>query len=67
VELSVDSNQQQDTISPSRSILTVFDQRTTKVEMSEKSAFRPCSRDLAVFFKSTGWADLRQVDMTQLG
>jgi hypothetical protein len=24
--------------------------------MSEKSAFRPCGRDLVAFFNSTGWA-----------
>jgi hypothetical protein len=30
--------------------------------MSEKSAFRPCGRDLVEFFNSTGWAFLVQVD-----
>jgi hypothetical protein len=29
--------------------------------MSKKSAFRPCGRDLAEFFKSTGWALYRHV------
>lgn len=27
-----------------------------RMHMSEESAFRPCGRDLAEFFKSTGWA-----------
>jgi hypothetical protein len=26
------------------------------IHMDEKSAFRPCGRDLREFFKSTGWA-----------
>jgi len=29
--------------------------------MSEKSAFRPCGRDLVEFFNSTGWAFYVQV------
>jgi hypothetical protein len=32
------------------------------IHMSEKSAFRTCGRDLVVFFNSTGWAFLVQVD-----
>ena len=28
------------------------------IQMSEKPALRPCSRDLAEFFKSTGWASI---------
>ena len=29
---------------------------STASHMSEKSAFRPCGRDLVEFFNSTGWA-----------
>jgi hypothetical protein len=29
--------------------------------LDEKSAFRPCGRDLVEFFNSTGWACLGQV------
>jgi hypothetical protein len=33
-----------------------------RIHMSEKSAFRPCGRDLVEFFNSTGWAFFVQVD-----
>ena len=32
-----------------------------KIHLSEKSAFRPCGRDIMEFFNSTGWAFYVQV------
>ena len=36
----------------------LLDNTALKTEDGDKSAFRPCGRDLAEFFKSTGWAFL---------